>query len=101
MQIVVSDLHPNSLSTYFVALLEALSLHSCLSIGVHSDARCVLWSKNIVNFADELLVLGPDHTGEQGNTVALHHADDLPLADVRHLGNDVETLGRTSVVATA
>ena len=71
-----------AVSTYFVTLFEALSLDSRLCVGVDSDAWRVLGSEYIVDLANKLLVLSPDHTGEQGNAVALHHTDDLSFTNM-------------------
>ena len=70
------------MSTYFVSFFKALSLDSSLSVSVDCDAWCVLGSENIVNFANKLFVLSPNHTGKQWNTVALDHAYDLSLANM-------------------
>lgn len=88
-------------STYFVALLEAFSLDAGLRVWVDSDAWGVLGSKDVVDLANQLLVLCPDHPGEQGNAVALDHANDLTFADVRHFCDDVQSLWGSAVVATA
>ena len=57
-------------STYFVTLLEALCLDARVRVRVHCNTRLVLGSKHIVHLADELLVLSPDLTGEEGHSVA-------------------------------
>lgn len=97
----MSRLHLSQcVSTYFVASLERLGLDSGVSIRVDSKTGSVLGSENIIDLADELFVFGPDHTGKKGNGVALDHADNLSFAVVGDLSNNVESLGRASIVTT-
>lgn len=88
-----------SASTYFVADFEAFGLDTSVGIGVDCDAWSILRSKHIIDFANELLVLSPDHTGEQGDSAALDHANDLTLTNVRNLSNHTKALGGTTVEA--
>ena len=87
-------------STYFVAGLEALGFNTSVRVGVDSDTGLVLGSKDIIDLANELFVLSPDHTGEQGNGVALDHTDNLSFTVVGNLSDNVESLGRASIVTT-
>ena len=88
-------------TAYLVTSLEALGLHSTGSVWVDCDARLLLGSKDVVNLANEHFVLSPDHTSEQGNCVTLDHANDLALADVGNLSDDVQSLRGSAIVATA
>ena len=53
-----------NVSTYFIAGLEALSFDSRVRIRSHSDTGLLLRSKNVINLANQLLVLSPDHSGK-------------------------------------
>ena len=86
--------------TYFIALFEALGLDSGRSVRVDGDARRVFGTEHVIDFADKLLFLRPDHAGKQGHTIAFNHADDLTFADMRHLSHYIQSLGRPAIVAT-
>ena len=53
-----------NVSTYFIAGLEALCFDSSVRIGSHSDTRLLLRSENVINLANQLFVLSPDHSGK-------------------------------------
>ena len=87
-------------TTYFISRFEALSLDTTCSVWVDCDAWLLLRSEHIIDLANEHLVLRPDHTGKQGHCIALDHANDLALTNVRDLSDDVKALGWARVVAT-
>jgi hypothetical protein len=68
--------------TYFVALLERLGFNTGVGIGLDADTGGVHGTEDIVDLADEGLVLVVDHTGEEGNALAVNHSDHLAFAGV-------------------
>lgn len=81
--------------TYLITSFEARALDAGLLVGNDADSGGVHVTEDILDFADEDLILGVDGTGKEGDLGLVDESDHLVFTNVREVSDFLHVSGGT------